>query len=151
MKKKLFVNDKKYIQYPDGKAVQPGDSRMIDICHFKDEPKQFNAFEFVGQAVKKITKTVIAGLSDEQLSEVIVAEDSLEKPRGSVQKLLASELEDRQLKMATENVLAQLNELSVEELQEKLIDPDNTDEDVALVQQVLDAKLGDETPSGDAE
>jgi hypothetical protein len=143
--KKMYTNNTDKIVYPGGLAIRPGDSRLVDECYFPkaqgdSQPELFNASEFIKPAVGEIV-VLLATLPTEQLVEVVLAEESKNRPRKTLLDAIADELEEREALAAKEIVEAELNEKDTEELQLMLLDEDNSDEDNALIHSVLDGRL----------
>ena len=144
MKKQMFRNNTKNIQYPGGLAVRPGEARMIDECFCpQDKPEVFKVEDILGLSVPKAIKE-IPNLSESQLVLVIVAEEAMDKPRKGILDAFGDKLDLIQAEKATEMVVEHLETLEDSDLQEMLLDDEYSEDDKSQMQSVLDDRISEE-------
>jgi len=147
-KKVMHQNNTNKIQYFGSVAVRPGDARPVDAHYLEGvQTSSFDVIEFLEGNVNDIKKRV-NDLTDAQLSDAIISEIKGEN-RKSLLERLDQEVEQRQLDIATKVMTAQLELETTDDLQQMLLDDNNTDEDNALIQSILDARIAQSGDSND--
>ena len=118
MSKIPYTNHTDKYQYPGGVCVPPGETRLVDE-QFSRQPKAFTVEDFLSQKPGEI-KAKVSELDDEQLERTYLAE-SEGKNRKTVIEPLEAELDSRKAKQLYDEAVAELAELSDEQLQEELL------------------------------
>lgn len=141
-KKVAFQNTTDRIIYKGGIAIRPNDTRLVDAQYVTAPIAEFNGDDFLSKNIPDI-KSSVAELTDEQLHAVLQSE-SEGKKRKSLIQLFLDEQESRHFIQATQIVTEELRALDISELQQRLLAPENSDEDNALIQSVLDVRLAEQ-------